>query len=65
MKLSSLFTIVPVVSQDFRTGNIDTAFIPKHEKELAEVSMIKFHLLITASDMLHMLLLEHNQQNDV
>lgn len=23
--------------QDFKNGNVDTAFIPKHEQELAEV----------------------------
>ena len=30
--------------QDFRNGKIDTAFIPKHEKELATVSIKLLHL---------------------
>lgn len=34
-----------MVPQDFRNGKIDTAFIPKHEKELAAVSIQLFHLL--------------------
>lgn len=27
------------IFQDFKNGIVDTAFIPKHEKELAEVSL--------------------------
>lgn len=37
MSIYLALTCGPIAPQDFRNGKVDTAFIPKHEQELAAV----------------------------